>query len=408
MHPRPRFDQALSRRSFLGAAVGGLAFAGLGLGGGDEALRMGRGALAIQRAWRVASLDNGAFLAEKASVFRNVVLGCSFAPEQWNEAERANGGALAALRFAVEDLGIDQVRLGIRWDHVAREDGSVDLSFYRPYLDYLFEKVARVCLNVGPIRTFRWPEDHVPGFVLSRVSLPANGARVEPGTPLAGEALTYLDRLLDNLLSEYGEDVRNLAAVQPENEPFWPFGAHDWRMSSAYLRQVVLEIDRCLPSVPILLTSAGRLNLDTITGFFQEMVANEERFRGRFVSGFDYHYKTPRIMAYPLVHHLDPIAFAFRFPPAKTCEANIRDSRDAGFAIEVSEGEAEPTGKITSPGNSARDFRFMLLRCAEEVLDREKPSVLRIWGIEHLAKKALGGEAGPEHLQMVDLIRRLA
>src|SRR6266542_2596911 len=111
---RPPFNRAISRRSFLGTAVGGVVFAGLGFGGGDEALRMGRGALAIERAWHAASLDNAAFLAGKAPVFRNVVLCCSFAPEQWTEAERAEGGAMAALRFAVADLGLNEVRLGIR------------------------------------------------------------------------------------------------------------------------------------------------------------------------------------------------------------------------------------------------------------------------------------------------------
>jgi hypothetical protein len=74
----------------------------------------------------------------------------------------------------------------------------------------------------------------------------------------------------------------------------------------------------------------------------------------------------------------------------------------------VSEGQAEPNGYLTEPGNSARHFRFMLLRCAESVLDTSRPSVIRVWGIEEMAKKALAGRATAEHEAIYDLVRRLS
>src|SRR5439155_19435132 len=223
----------------------------------------------------------------------------------------------------------------------------------------------------------------------------------QAGSALATAAKEYLDRLLDRLLADYGDHVLRLAVIQPENEAFWPFGAHRWSMSEQYLAAVFQQVAGKLPGVPLLLTSAGRLNLRAVTNFFLKLMADHEDFRGRLISGFDYPYKTPRLQPYPLARYLDPVVLALRFPPAKTCDANIRDSRAAGFRIEVSEGEAEPTGTITSPGNSARDFRFMLLRCAENVLDPEaEASVLRIWGVEYLARKALTGEASAEHRQI--------
>jgi hypothetical protein len=91
-----------------------------------------------------------------------------------------------------------------------------------------------------------------------------------------------------------------------------------------------------------------------------------------------------------------------------TCGDNIAASRRIGYAVEVSEGEAEPTGDITSPGNSAKDFRFMLLRCGGNVLDHSVPSVLRIWGIEYLARKVRDGGLNGEHAQICDLIQRLS
>ena len=49
----------------------------------------------------------------------------------------------------------------------------------------------------------------------------------------------------------------------------------------------------------------------------------------------------------------------------------------------------------------------MLLRLAEKALDPRERSVLRIWGVEAMAKKALAKQTTAEHDQIFDLIRRL-
>jgi len=134
----------------------------------------------------------------------------------------------------------------------------------------------------------------------------------------------------------------------------------------------------------------------------------EDRFRsGRLISGFDFYYWTPPHNRLPFHTYLDPIVLAFAFPSPPTCAENLADARSLGFRIEVSEGQAETYPGLTAPGNSARHFRFMLLRCASKVLDPAQPSVLRIWGIEAMAQKALGRRLTPEHEQIFDLIQRL-
>jgi hypothetical protein len=397
----------ISRRTFLNGAL--ISAAGLGAFlYGDEATGMISGALDARQAWRTASLSNDQFLAAKAAAFERVVLGFSFAPEQWSEAAEAAGEPLRALDFCTRELGLNEARLGIRWDRVAQADGSVDLRPYRPYLDYCFSHGLNLCLNVGPIRTFRWPEDRVPPFVLSSLArVPAHGETIEWGSPLAAAAMSYLDVLVDQLLAEYGSQIAHLASIQPENESFQSFDRNAWSVSSGYMTNLIYELNQRLPDVPVLVTSAGRPALAEITDIFEDLLGKGERFQGRLVSGFDYYYATPRHDEIPLHRYIDPIALAFHFPSAKTCAANIADSRAAGFRIEVSEGQAEPYAQVTAPGNSVQDFRFMLLRCAENALDPEQMSILRIWGVEELAKKALANQTTEQHEEIFDLIRRM-
>ncbi len=406
-----RLNEArFSRRQFLGASLGGLAVVGAGAGGGDEGLRILRGAVDVQLAWHRASQPNVDFIASMGDRFDNVTLGTSFAPEQWTEDDLRAAEGPRALEFAVKELGLRVVRLGLRWDRTEESPDATDLSFYRPYLDYCISEGLDVCLNVGPVRVFRWPEDHVPDHVFERTGgVPRPGTRIEVDSDLGAAAFEHLDRLIDRLKTEYSaDDLSRVRMLQAENEPFFGVGPRKLTLSPAFVARVIETLDRELPGRRLLVTSAARLNLGDVQRLFVALIARDERLRGRLVSGFDYHFQTPRLKKYPFVRHLDPIAFAFKFPPAKTTAENIRDAREAGYEIEVSEGQAEPNHQLHEPGNSVRAFRFMLARCVESVLDPRAPSVLRIWGVEELAKKALNRRMSDEHRQIVDLIQALA
>ena len=142
-----------------------------------------------------------------------------------------------------------------------------------------------------------------------------------------------------------------------------------------------------------------------VRDLFVSLLEAEPRFAGRLVSGFDYHFRTPLRDSVPVARYFDQIAYARPFAP--TVEANIRESRMLGYRIEVTEGQAEPYGQFLTPGNSAKDFRFLLLRLAEKVFDPAAPKLLRVWGLEELARKALLGAFTAEHAQIVQLIRAL-
>jgi hypothetical protein len=248
---------------------------------------------------------------------------------------------------------------------------------------------------------FRWPEEHVPRFVLDRLpEAPAPGSVIEASDRLALTALDYLDRLLAALHSDYGPAA--FPSLQLENEPFYPLGAHRWLMSPDYLARVASRLDAYSPRSRLLVTSAGRLNLHSIRDLFARLLA-EERYAGRLISGFDFHYKTPLRDSLPVVRYFDQISYARPFAPG--LEEHRQDARALGFEIEVSEGQAEPNDYLDSPGNSATDFRYMLLRCLDRVVDPEKPALIRIWGVERLAQRMLSGELSPEHRQIIDLIQ---
>ncbi len=389
-----------SRRRFLQRGALGALRLGIVLGG-VEAGRQALDLVEQRRAWAEASRPNGEFIARHQDKLASLRLGASFAPEQW-PADRPHE-ALAGLRLTVDGLGLRDLRLGVRWSRAAEADGRVSLGAYAPYVDTALTAGAAVCLNVGPVRTFRWPEEHVPPGVLEATQpLPPAGGRLEPAAPLAVAALVFLDGLLAALRAAYGPAF---AALQAENEPFYPLGVHRWLMSPAYVETVIERIVAAFPAAALLVTSAGRLNLLDVRDLFVRLLARDGRFAGRLVAGFDFHYKTPLRDSVPVVRHFDQISYAQPFAP--TLAEQRRHARGLGYRLEVTEGQMEPYGHLTSPGNSARDFRYMLLRCLDEVLDRRAPALIRLWGVEELTKRMLAGRLTNEHRQIIELIEAI-
>jgi hypothetical protein len=268
-------------------------------------------------------------------------------------------------------------------------------------LDACFEHGVEVCLNVGPVRVFRWPEEHVP----PDIALPADGAMVSLGSPLADAALAYTERLLAVLRREYGATLDRVSSVQLENEPYFALGPHRWRMSEDYLAALAKLVDEAMPWAELMVTSAGRLNLDEVRRLFQRLQAELPGVGGRLVSGFDFHYKTPLRDSFPVIRHFDQVAYATPF--AETLGRNVWDARDLGYEVEVSEAQAEPYGQFQSPGNSVRDFRFLLLRCLREVLDPKKPGLFRVWGVERLVQRMQAGDLTDEHRRIIEVIQNV-
>ena len=390
----------MNRRQFLKGSLVTAAKLGAGIAF-VEAGRKGLDLLELHDTWAAAEVDNETFFATHARLLDGLELGGSFAPEQWSLDERGGERAMRGLELAVHELDVRRMRLGIRWRRALDGDGAVDLGAYRPYIDYCLKNDVEVCLNVGPIRTFRWPEEHVPRRVYESVgSLPPVAATVRPRDEIAQAGLRYVEELLELLRREYGTAF---PIIQVENEPFYELGRHRWILGREHLVEVAHRVDDVFPEASLLITSAGRLNLHSVRGVLETLLSEGARFEGRLISGFDYHYKTPERDSVPVVRYFDQLAYAR--PLAPGLAEHQRDARSLGFPIEVTEGQAEPYGKFKEPGNSARDFRFLLLRCLEKVLDPEAPKLLRIWGVEELTKHMMRNDLTDEHRQIIEIIQ---
>lgn len=372
-----------------------------------EAALKGFGLIEQRQTWDLAAEPNEAFFARNARRIATLELGGSFAPEQWPLDGAGHAEALQGLDIAVRELGLRKMRLGFRWSRVHRENGAPDLSAYRDFVDYCFANGVEVCLNPGPIRTFRWPEEHVPREVLAALpSVPAKGATITPDMPLARRSLQYLDDVMGTLHREYSaSDLAAVRMVQAENEPYYPLGEHEWILGKEYLEAVSLRLHAAFPDADLLITSAGRLNMNVVRDVLFRLQLSDESLRGKLVSGFDFHYRTPNRDSYPIARHFDQITYARPFVAGTN--DNILDSRQAGYRIEVTEGQMEPYGHFQQPGNSATDLRYMLQRVFDHVLDPREPALVRLWGVEELVKKMLHGTLTEEHHQIIDLIQRV-
>ena len=51
--------------------------------------------------------------------------------------------------------------------------------------------------------------------------------------------------------------------------------------------------------------------------------------------------------------------------------------------------------------------RSMLASCFDHVLDPKAPALVRLWGVEELAKKMVAGELTDEHRKIIELVRTI-
>jgi hypothetical protein len=391
-----------SRRDFLRGAIA----AGVGLGvvaGGSQVYYKTRDLIDQHETWQEASRPNSEFLSRHSADLARLTLGGSFAPEQFGNRGDQRRESLEALQLAHKELGIKQMRLGVRWNRVERPDGQLSFAMYKPTWDYALANGLDVAANLGPIRVFRWPEDHVPKHVLEKIPQKTY-ATLGPDAELSKRGFDYLERVMAFVQREYGAALDAVSTLQLENEPFYPMGEHDWQFNRDYILHAADVMDAAWPGRQILTTTAGRLNLDDITELYRGML-REERWKGRLVSGFDFHFKTPKREAAPILRYFDQINYAHPF--AATTLQHVDDSRELGFRIEVTEGQMEPFHQLKTPGNSVRDLRFLILRLLDKVFDPHRPALLRIWGIEELAKRMLRGEMTSEHRQIVELFEAI-
>lgn len=359
-----------------------------------------------------AKKPNDVFSQENQKRLRTVEFGSSFSPEHIEElyVENKKGRKptprelLEMLQIVVEEFSIKDIRLGIRWNKVAKANGTIDLSYYKPFLSYCMSKSCRITFNIGPIKTFRWPEQYVPEFVLQQLEcMPQKGTILSEEDKILTNALQYLKKLLKALRQEFSqEQLQYIKVIQPENESLHAFGIYKWRMSEEYLERVVAIVLKEFPDVSIMLNSSETTNLNQIQKFFSTLTKKYPKLKGRLILGFNYYYRVPGRITIPFIHTIDSITLN-----KQKCKENIRCCEDMGFQIEISEAQCEPWPPIWSPGNSVEEFRFMIMRCIKNILPADQYSVIRLWGIERLAKARLEAKLNDDQEKIIELIKAI-
>lgn len=317
----------------------------------------------------------------------NIVLGTSFSPEYAEYLCENSSNKL--LDIITNKLGIKDIRLGLRWDVVAREK-QFSLGYYDMYLKYLLKNKCNICLNIGPIKVFRWPEEHIPNGISVK-----NGESITPDCEIAKYAYEYLEELLILLKKEFGSRLDNVM-FQLENEGYYRFGDLGVLMSQEYILNLMKILQRHFPKNKVMVNSAGKRNLRKIIKLFKVIIASGIYPPESLVLGFNYYFKVPGVFS------RDPLdSFAlFEMSIKKLHEYQNK----IGFGLEISEGQFEPWGKIVTPGNSYVDYEYLIDR-GNRYFPMDYPyKLLRLWGTEELALKILNNNLSDEHERIINSI----
>lgn len=319
---------------------------------------------------------------------RDIVLGGSFSPEYCKSI--GEDIPLDLLKIVVEELNIRDIRLGLRWNVIEREKG-ISLDYYDKYLKYILKNRCKLTLNIGPIKVFRWPEEHIPKYYISKES-----DTVTSECDLGKNALEYLNKILTVLKKKYGKDL-NDTVFQLDNEAFYRFGGHGITMSNGYVLDTVRVLKEYFPENRIMFSSAGRKNLRRVINIF-DCIEKENIYKYEsLILGFNYYFRLPNL---PKV---DPIK---GFQPFRMSINRLKEiQRKNLFGLEISEGQFEPWGIADTPGNIYSEYLYLLDKCIEYFPDDYKYKLIRLWGVEELALRIKNKELNSEHTQIIKSIK---
>lgn len=333
-------------------------------------------------------------------LLQNLQIGASFNSEHWifeNDLELAKH----AFDILIDTFQINDIRLAIRSSDVIAESNTINLWFYDHFIKKSLEKNVDICLNVGPIKTMRWPEQTISHRLLAKLSKSQpNRTTIRLESEIAAVSLEYLRDLLELIKKDYGD---NFAILQANNEPFNPFGIFEWEMSLEFEKKCIEVIWEFFPGRKILLNSNGRRDLQKIIKLISEF---EPHLQNLFIIGINYYYKSPDHRYIPILRNLDNVTLS---PLFSTSLSQLRAFKlEKNIDIEISELQFEPwMGLYESPGNSYTEFVKTLDR-SNDIFAKtaQQNGLVRLWGIEQLLVKMIKGELTEDHERMIGVITR--
>jgi hypothetical protein len=303
-------------------------------------------------------------------------------------------GIEKVLSWYFDTLGIRTIRIGLRWDKLYPQGyigtHTLDISYYKQYLDiiqnYCRTNDLTIVLNLGPIKVFRWPEQHIPGDVLQavgRVSI------VEAHSPLADYAVDHLTKLIQYLKREYPVLLQHSTRIQLENELFNPFGELRTVASIPYYVRLVDICNKFLPGKSYLLNGSGLFDAKQCIECIKQTHANTGV--SRFELGIDYYYTGDQFYKHNWTRKLDHVT---TFPlvlssPTLSKERTKLAAQGIQVIKQVTEAQFELWGRAKHPGSSLVELNWVVVRCLRYFEPSEVP-MINLWGLERTASRVFG------------------
>lgn len=318
---------------------------------------------------------------------KEITFGTSFSPEYAEYI--GDKDPLETLRTIRRELNIQDFRLGLRWNTVEKEK-EVSLAYYEKYLDYLLNKGCKICINIGPIKVMRWPEEHIPSYIdVKKRSI------VKNDSDIAKYAIEYLFKLLELLKRNYGEALSSSSQVsfQIENECYNRFGHKRLLMSDEYLLEVVKILNSYYPQNNLMMDSAARKDLRRILHFFK-IVTNSNLYSWEQLRvGLNYYSMIPETL--PFSKRIEALTFFLPWSMPLCRLKSLQKKYD--FGLEISEAQFEPWGVQTEPGNSLSELEYILKNVVKIFPENYSPKLVRLWGTEEFALKMKECKLTVEH-----------
>ena len=347
---------------------------------------------------REAKLSVKDFIDLNFSWLKAIKLGATFMPDQLPK-EMSEKQKLIHLKWLIDTLGLKNFRLGIQWDRVEQLDGTLDTEYYLPYIRTVLDSGVELILNVGPIKTCRYPEVYIPSNYYQQFNLQQFEGTLPLNHPLGEIAVEYIDKLLTQLVIQIPELKARIKTIQFDNEPFTKFGI-PILPNPKWLEFYMDSADRILDNqAQVLMNSAALLQVPQII----EKLRSEPDAK-RFIVGADY-YTELVVNNIPVT--IDP--FLTSLSPGNSLSELKRQLIELGVTTAIPELQMEPWGVQKTPGNSIEHLQFVLQRSFQFALtDTPHSFPILLWGAEGLAQKAFTRKLNNQHIQMIELIQHIS
>lgn len=318
---------------------------------------------------------------------KEIVWGTSFSPEYSQYLGDRN--PLETLKIVREKLNIQDFRLGLRWNTVEK-NGKVSLEFYEKYIEYLLKNNCSICLNVGPIKVMRWPEEHIPEYINVK-----KRSVVKKDSELAKYAIEYFNKLLELIDRKYGQQINSSSKIsfQIENECYNRFGHKRLLMSDEYLLEIATILHEYFPKNKLMMDSAARKDLRKLLHFFEILVQKDLYKWKQLTVGINYYSMIPEIR--PFLKRIEALTF---FYPWSMSLSHLKKLEEKyGFGLEISEAQFEPWERMTLPGNSLDELRYVVKNGLKIFPESYTYRVIRLWGMEEFGLKMKEKKLTSEH-----------